>query len=440
MRSAAALQSPSSAASLVGRALERAALAGVVGHAVFLPISVAGTQIALAVSAGALVLLRVGGRRVWAKSALDLPVLLLCGAAVLSIIAAALTGYPPPAWREAVLWRSFLAAPVVLSALQLGEASAPGSARRWALVALGAWAAASLIPSALAWAQYWTGVDPLHALGLRATPVHAAAKRYDGHYAAVGFFRWYQRLAHNLLPPLSIAAAVALRREVGGKLRALLALAAVAAAAAVVLTMSRAAWVSLALAIFVLALLSGRLRRFAVPLTVAACVAMLALPAVRARVAHLAVPGDNDDRRQIWGVCGAMVADRPLVGFGWGSVPQRSQPYYDRIAPWCEVRAWCHDTYLSAWVEGGPLLTGAVVAFFALLALAAWRWRARGDGLASAAASGAIAAIAATVANSLVHDLLYSSEATFGLMFALAIAAALARGASAARSSSGASA
>ena len=446
------MATPSPGLRTVQRTLERVALFGVLVHALFLPISMAGMQIGLACSAGALVALRMTGRRVWARSALDLPCLLLCGAAVVSLGLGALAGSPPVGWHEATLWRSILAPIVVLSALEVagrgaavdrGPAPASdGDARevqRLAVVALGVWAAASLVPSALAWAQYWTGFDPLYALGLRREPVHAIVPVFPGRYAAVGFFRWYQRLAHNLLPPLCLAAAVALRAHpsspraagtgVGRPLRVLLAFASLAAAAAIVLTLSRMAWASLVLAGLVLALLGApkRTRRWAVAVVVAGSFAMTLHPGVRTRLANLAQPGINHDREDIWRICRAVVEKYPLTGVGWGNLPRRTAAYYD-LVPYPLPRAWCHDSFFSAWAEGGPLLFAALVAFWALLLRAFWRLRrSSGEPIPWAAATGALAGILAMLASSLTHDILYSSEAMYGLGFALAIATALAR-------------
>ncbi len=426
------MELPPSRLSTLQRGLTRVAALGVLAHALFLPISIAGMQIGLGFAAGALVALRLTGQRVWARSALDLPCLLLCGAAMASLGLGALAGSPPVGWHEATLWRSILSPIVVLSALEVargrpGEED-PAAVSRLALAALGVWAVASLLPSAIAWAQYWTGFDPLHALGLRKTAVHAVVPVYKGHYAAVGFFRWYQRLAHNLVPPLCVAAAVALQGKTTPRLRALLGLASLAAAAAVVLSLSRLAWGSLVLAALVLAVLGARVRRWAVVFVLAASMAMLLHPGVRVRLAALQAPGINDDRKAIWNVCRAMVADRPLTGVGWGNLPQRSLPYYERISPWYPLRAWCHNSFFTAWAEGGPLLFIALVGYWALLLRGFWRWRrAGGDHLARAAATGALAALVAMLANSLAHDILYSSEAVYGLGFALAVAAALAR-------------
>ena len=412
------------------RGLRWLARLGVIVHAAFLPISIAGMQIGLGVSLGALVALRVSGRRAWAHSPLDLPCLLLVGCAIVSLGLGALGGSPPVGWHEATLWRSILSPLVVLSAIEVegGRAAGDrGASRRLALQVLGVWAAASLLPSALAWVQYWTGFDPLYAMHLRAAPVHGTVPIYPGRFAAVGFFHWYQRLAHNLLPPLCVAAAVAVYGRVAGRLRALLIGASIAAAAAIVLTLSRAAWATLVLAAIVIVVLLSRSRGWAIAAVVVASTAMAINPGVRVRIEALRVPGDNDDRKFIWEVCREVIGDHPLTGVGWGNLPRRSIPYYDRVTPWGGMRAWCHDSFLSAWAEGGPLLFVALAAFWALLLRAFWRVRRSSDPLARAAGAGALAALAAMLANSLVHDILYASEDVYALGFALAVAMALAR-------------
>ncbi|HET9595530.1 MAG TPA: O-antigen ligase family protein [Anaeromyxobacteraceae bacterium] len=416
------------------RALERAAALGVLAHAAFLPISMAGMQIGLAVAAGALLLLRLGGRRVWARSGLDLPCLLLPAACVVSLATGALGGSPPVGLHEATLWRSLLAAPVLLSAVEVTRgrpgAEDPGGPRRLALAALGVWAVAALVPSAIAWVQFRTGFDPLFALGLRREPVRAVVPIYPGRFAAVGFFRWYQRLAHNLTPPLCVAAALALAPGLGARRRALLGLAALAAAAAVVLTLSRSSWAGLVAAGLLLALSGAVPRRRAVPLVLAGALAMALHPGVRTRLSHLRDPTINDDRKALWSVCRAVVDDHPLGGVGFGNLPRRSRAYYERLAipanyPW---RGWCHDSFFTARAEGGPLLLAALTAFWALLARAFLRLRREATSPAARlAATGALAALVAMLGNSLFHDLLYSSEAMFGLGFALGMAAALAR-------------
>ncbi len=420
------------------RWLSRLALAGLCVHAAFLPISIAGMQIGLGLSLAALLALALVGRSTWAHGPLDLPLLAFAGAALLSIAVAWAAGSPPVGLHEATLWRSALSPLVVLSAVALPQPGDPGGGeggRRRALLALSIWAAFSMVPSALAWVQHVTPFDPLYAVGLRAHPRLAAAPRAPGRWAATGFFYWYQRLAHNLTPPVLLAAALALQGGLARRRRLLLGAAAVAGAAAVGLTMSRAAWVALAAGAGVLALAAGKRRaRFALPAAAAVALALVVLnPSLRERLSHAADPRENADRGTIWKVCAAVVRDHPLAGVGFGNLPRRSLPYYDRLAPEYPLRAWCHDTFFSAWAEGGPILLAGVLVYWGGLFLAFLRWRRRAPhapegALARAAAAGALSGLVAMLLNSLAHDIFYASESMYGLGFALGIAAALARG------------
>jgi hypothetical protein len=420
---------PASPPDRATRALEGLAFVGAAAHALLLPISTAGMQIGLAVALGALLLLAARGRPGWSRSRLDLPVLLLAGGAIFSVAAGWLAGSTPIDWRKSTSWYVVLSPLVLFSAVALPRArGGPGAedeVRRRALWLLGAWALGSFAPSALAWVQYATGFDPLFALGLRDAPVVAPAPMGDGHFAAVGFFRWYTALAHNLLPPLCVAFAVALHGGTPARLRWLLGLAVLGACAAIVLTVSRAAWATLVGGVLLAVLLGGRGWRWALAIGLAAALGAAAHPALRARVAAIGERQAISDRQLIWRVCGEMVRDRPLAGWGWGNVPRASGPYWKRIDPEWKLHAWCHNSLLTAWTEGGPVLAVALTGYWALLVAAFWRWR-RGGGLSLAAAAGALAALAATLVNSLVHDVFHSSESALALGFAIAMAAAIA--------------
>ncbi|BDG07157.1 O-antigen ligase family protein [Anaeromyxobacter paludicola] len=419
------------------RLLAQAAALGLLVHALFLPISIAGMQIGLAVSLSALVLLRLSGARgLWSRSALDLPILLFCGAAVLATAVAAAAGLPPVDWASTLGWRSALSPLLVVSVAAVPYAvpdafgGTPREAsRRLALGALGLWAAAALLPSVIAFAQYRTGLDPWFAIGMRPRPIVAPAPKYPGHFAAMGFFTWYQRLAHNLTPPALLAAALALHPGLPVRWRRFLGLAAALACAAVLLTLSRAAWFALFAGLALLAVArGGRAARIGVPAALAGALLLgLAQPALRARLLHLGDAESTGDRKLIWSVCAAVVEDHPLTGVGFGSLPRRAIPYWDRISPGWTLRAWCHDSFFSAWAEGGPLLFLAVLLYWLLLLRAFARWGRAGGPVSRAAAAGGLAAAGAMLLNSLGHDLFYASESMYGLGFALGIAAALAR-------------
>ncbi|WP_242344532.1 O-antigen ligase family protein [Anaeromyxobacter terrae] len=418
-----------------GRALVRelSVRVGWVGLAVYaasLPISIAGMQIGLGVALAALVALRLAGRRVWVRTPVNAPVALVVGAAVASIALAWGVGLPPASVNAALFWRGLVAPLVVAFSLEAtldgDDAAAP---RRRALALVLLWSAAAIVPALVAWAQVRTGFDPLHALGLRDVPRRAPAPGDPTHFAAIGFFSWYPRFAHAMTPVAALSLALALFAPLRLRTRVFLGAAGVAAAAAVVLTTSRSAWAGLAVGALTLALLAGRrLARVAVPIAVAcSIVAALASPVLRNRLASAFEANVNQDRATIWRVCGAVVRDHPLTGVGFGALPDRSYAYYERFAPAWKMRAWCHDTFFTAWAEGGPLLAFAFVAWWILLARAFLGFRRTGDALGRAASLGVLAALAALFVNALVHDLFWATEPVYALGLLLGAGVVIAR-------------
>lgn len=412
------------------RVLVWIAWVGVFAHAAFLPISIAGMQIGIAVALAALVTLRLAGRRVWVGTPIDAPVLILAGAAIASVALAWTFGLPPPRVRTAFFWRGLLTPIVVVLALEASaDGEDPEAPRRRALAIVVVWAAAALVPALVAWMQVRTGLDPLHAIGLRDAPRHAPAPGDPTRFAAIGFFSWYTRFAHAMTPVAVLSIALALLAPLRRGLRVFLGFAGVAAAAAVVLTTSRSAWAGLAAAALTLAFLAGRrIARVAVPIAVACSIAAaLASPVLRNRLANAFDADANQDRATIWRVCGAVIRDHPLTGVGFGALPARSYEYYERLAPDWILRAWCHDTFVTAWAEGGPLLTLAFVAWWALLARAFLRFRRTGDAIGRAAAVGVLAALAALFVNALVHDLFWASEPVYAIGLLLGAGVVIAR-------------
>jgi O-antigen ligase len=404
---------------------------GVLVHAAFVPLSIAGMQIGLAIAIGSLLLLATF-TRAWTRSFLDAPALIFCGAAILSIPLAALAGSPPVGWHGATLWRSVLTPIVVLSAIALelpGEAR--GGARRRAVALLCVWAGAALVASAVAWFQFRTGLDVLHAIGVRDVPKHPPLPpRFAERFAANGLFWGYAIFAQNLTAPLTLAGALALFGGLRRPQRALLGAAAVLATCAVALTFSRVAWAALAAGALVLVILGGKRSPMrTAPVVVALFVAAtLGVPDLRTRLLHALSPDANADRQMIWGVCAAVVRDHPVLGVGWGNLHTRVHAYYDRLAPGAGVQAGCHDVFFTLYAEGGALLLSAGVAYWALVLWGFWRrQRTAADSLARAAAAGAFAGAFALLLNGVFHDVMYSSEPMYGLGFALGVAAALTR-------------
>ena len=136
------------------------ALAGLAGHAFFLPISIAGMQLALAVAAAGVLLSPPRPLR----TPLDLPALAFIAVAVLSD---ALSPYGTPGLAAATLWRSVLGFMIVGHALRI----APDRTPQRLVVCL----AAGLLGAALVGLlQYRTGVDLVHP-GLAVARVTAAS-------------------------------------------------------------------------------------------------------------------------------------------------------------------------------------------------------------------------------------------------------------------------
>jgi len=415
---------PTSPASIAGERLQPifagTARAGLYLHVAFLPIGIAPMQIGLAIAGISLLALRLSGRRVWTRSFLDLPVLALIGAACASQILA----FSWIGGNDTMLWRTLLAPLIAVSVIGLD----PARARDETLRLFAVWAVAALAPSLVSWIQQGRPFDPLFEAGLRKKAIIAPAPKYPGHYAAIGFFTWYQRLAHNLTPPLLVLAGVACYGGLARRRRALALAVCAVVASAVFFTFARSAWFGLAAAGVVFGGFAGRrLAPLLLGAGAAAAIAVVLLhPGVRGRITTSADAGTNQDRIGIWRTCEAVAKDHPIVGVGFGNLPKVISPYFDRVAPRTVIRAWCHNSFLTAYVEGGALLLLALASFFALLARGFWKARARGDALARGASIGALAALVAMGVNAMAHDLFYASESMYGFGFALAMGAALA--------------
>lgn len=400
------------------RWLEAGARTGLYVHAAFLSLSIAGMQLGLVVSALCLVGLALQGRRVWTRSELDLPFLALLGVVLF---------WPWDAPIGLRLYRTFLSPLVIASVLGLR----PETMRREALRLLGIWAGFALLPGLLAWVQFAWGTDFLHALGLRREPIRPTIPLYRDRYAATGFFTWYIRLAHNLSGPLCLLAGVALYGGLERRRRVVAFVATGVVAAAVFLTFTRTAWFGLAFAALVLAAFGGRrhLLRAGVVLAVLAGLLLAFQPGFRNRVMSTLSGARNQDRVGIWQTCAEVVKDHPLTGIGYGNMPVVGQPYFDRVSPRTkpQFRAWCHNTFFTAYVEGGVFYLGAALLLWLWMGFAFLRRARATDALGRAACAGGLAALGALGVNALAHDVFYASETMYGLGFALAVAVVLSR-------------
>jgi hypothetical protein len=127
--------------------------AGLLGHAFFLSVSIAGMQIALAVAAAGLLLVPPPSLR----TPLTAPIVTFVAIAAISDL---ISPFGPPPLAFATLWRSAIGFFVVCLGLRTLPEKWPG---RLLLAA----AAGLAIASVVGLVQYRTGIDLVHVLGLR---------------------------------------------------------------------------------------------------------------------------------------------------------------------------------------------------------------------------------------------------------------------------------
>ncbi len=370
--------------------------AGLLGHAFFLPISIAGMQIALAVAAAGVLIAPPRPLR----TVLDLPILAFVAIAVLSDLASPF-GAPPLAF--ATLWRS--AAGYFVTALglrALGE--------RWPARLLLAAACGLALASVVGLVQYRTGTDLVHALGLRPAPAMVQAPGMPDRFGAMGFFTSRLTFGHGAAILVALLAGALVGRAVPWPA----AMAAALGVAAIAVTFDRAAYAGLCVAAALIAVRAGR--RFAL---VAVAVAALAAlhPGVRDRFATSFSVAANADRVFIWSRATEIIADHPWLGIGFGNYQRVCGPYYDRVDPAFPMRTWAHNLELSTLAETGPLGLAAMLFIWIAAALALWR---RKDALST----GALASLGAFLAITQTHDLFYDTKVMYALWFALALGTA----------------
>lgn len=377
--------------------------AGLLAHALLVPISIAGMQIALGVAAVGLLLAAVGGARP-VRTPLDWPLLAFVAVAIASDV---LSSYGAPTLSFATLWRAALGFWIVAQGLRLAR---PGTAvHMLAHVALGLGLA-----SILGLVQYRTGIDPVHLLHLRAAPQWVEAPGVPGRFGAMGFFTSRLSFGHNAAVLLALLSGALAADALPRKLRAPVAIAVLLGLAAVAATFDRGAWLGLCAAAALLALLSPARRSIVLVLAMAAVLASLA-PGVRARFVSAFDARANGDRVFLWARAGEIIRDHPVAGIGFANYPRVCGAYYDRVDPTFFMRTWAHNSELSLLAETGPL---GVLAFLWVVGAAARAlWRRRGEPFAT----GALAAGAALLVIAQVHDVFYDTKVMYALWLALAL-------------------
>ena len=377
--------------------------AGLAGHAFFVPISIAGMQIALGVAAAGLLVALPRPLR----TALDWPVLAFVGLAVLSDLWAP-DGPPPLAF--ATLWRSVLGFFVVAHGLRLLPRDAP---LKLVFCACAGLALSSLVGLL----QYRTGVDLVYLAHLRRVAALVEAPGVPGRFGAMGFFTSRLTFGHSatvltafLLGALATGAVPARRVWIGAG-------AAVLGLAAVAVTFDRAAWLAAGAAVAAIALYSpARVRKALLPALVVTLLLASLHGGIRDRFRSSFSAGENSDRVFLWTEAFRIIRDHPLRGIGFGNYPRLCGRYYDQVDPAFGMRTWAHNLELSTVAETGPLGFLALLWLLATAAVALRR-RMRAGGLAL----GGLAALVAFFVIAQAHDLLYDSKVMYALWLLLGL-------------------
>lgn len=382
-------------------------LAGLCGHAFFVSISIAGMQIALGVAAAGLLL----ARQRLARSPLDWP---LFAFAALAIASDLLSPFGPPTLAFATLWRAAIGYLIVFQGVRLlEEEEVP---RLLAFAALGL-----ALGSIVGLVQYRTGIDPVHALGLRAEPSFVEAPGVPGRYGAMGFFTSRLSFGHNASVLLALLAGALSTGALPRRLRAPIAIAAALAFAAVLVTFDRAGWLALLAAALTLIAFAPRARKLLLPLLAAAVLLGALNSGVRTRFRSSFDASANGDRLFIWQRAQEIIRDHPLLGIGFANYPRVCPAYYDRVDPSFPMRTWAHNSELDLLAELGPL--GLLAFLWVVVAAARALLRSR-----SPLAVGALAAGAALLVIAQAHDVFYDTKVMYALWLALALGTAAPRG------------
>lgn len=146
---------------------------------------------------------------------------------------------------------------------------------------------------------------------------------------------------------------------------------------AILLTLSRAGWLTIAVlaAVAVITLPQTRLKVAVIVAAVAGGLAMSRIPYVATRLAHQLDPSKRDNtfegRLRIWSDTIQMLKDHPILGAGLRAYTQVMKPY---VTGGRLPELYPHDVYLAMWSELGLL---GLIAFAVLLVMLLWLgWRA----------------------------------------------------------------
>lgn len=393
---------------------------GALAFGAFVPLGIAGIQIAFGVAFAGLLLRRAGGGTGLRGTPYDGPVVLHVLVALASIALTTVAGDPgPEPWN---VWR-LVAIPILVTAF---------AERRVARRAAWAVVAAAFVMGPYAVLQSFTGADWLRP----GHPIRYAANLVAGRYRPTGTLNAYPSFAFVTVVALGFAFALGLEQVRGRGRRLLLAGAALPALAGLAFTQVRAAWAGLLAGLVVAAWL--RSRRLVLGVVGASLALGLVLgavsPAVRAKARTTFDLGYNHNSERVFMWVRAMEAAHaaPALGIGHGTWTPATRRIYDRTdAAFGGPRCHAHNNFLQMWATTGPMglvaFVWLFVAFFALAIPAYRAARRREDRLAAALALGGVVAATAFLVYSVPQDPWFDGEPFYALVLGLTLAAAAGR-------------
>lgn len=279
--------------------------------------------------------------------------------------------------------------------------------------------------------QYFTGFDPIQG-GRTIAPSYAGP---DGatFYRAEGLFGFTMTFAHSMSMtacfPFAFALMAVWKRR---RLEAAVAICAALCALAVVASLTRGAWISLALAFLTMSAFAGG-RRFlaalaALPIVGAALWAWV--PGVGARAATIVDSHfpSNAERFSLWRANWEMFKDHPLVGVGYGMNELNVAPYLARIGAVGLHGGHAHNNYLQ-FLSGTGAIGLACYLFFSLyflwISIRTWFLIPRERAWERAAILSAIGAQVAMHVGGLTECNFKDAEVNHQFLLILAVAAAI---------------
>jgi len=377
-----------------------------------LPLSITGSEAALAVMLGLLVVGLALRYRGWTHSALDMPLLLFLGALVLSTMVRGPSKGALDAYGDLWVMGAYVATVALLRDSR--------HASRLAAVMVGVTAVVAVYGVV----QYFTGIDAYRDLMGREREVESLAAD-PRRFVVVGFFSSSLTYAHSLIVPLGWALAATVARGRWVVPRAVAAGSVALILVGLLLSTARGGWIAGAV-VLGLAFLIGEARHRVAVAVGAAAIAIVAFsvsPGLRAEARSIIVPSANAGRVAIYGANLDIVRDHPVFGVGYGNYDREARAYYERY-PEADRRSHAHNSFLQVAADAGLVGLSAFCLVFGTLLWRGWglmRGLAASRSVLWSTAAGAWLGIIGFLVGAITQDTFGDSECALPMWFAAAV-------------------